>query len=448
VKIKMKKSKIAVLVLFVFTVFVLNYQFYNIPRSMYLNARKLDEWEVPNDYLDVTEDGDFRTRVIDYVTACDIVRTSYQIKEYEPPYDWLNDASKNYDMTIKYFDDYYFLQVRYYPVLLRTTVEYTTLWTINIITIVACSLFSIKSLRHLELANVILRRRVSTVKNMKTKKLALMLKKLALMSVMLMFATAFQMKAAYAASSGFERFKDDESEIYFEFLPIVPFDPTYPTASEEWAFKFHIWQNSYWTFYPFEKRFPRGFDISVYYRCDSCGDSNYATFKTWYPTAISQYGWTVTWSLSGGYGPLDLTTTVAGPDVFGYERNYDKFDEEYGGKTYLHVADLSATYRSWYGWGPVDVYGGGSIGIPNDLAPAHEGHHVLIWIHVHLWWFDYEWLFGHYEEHHRYYDFVLGDDDPAGTDCWVTVERGNTQFSETKPVYRRRGGGGGRCYCL
>jgi hypothetical protein len=434
----MKKGIIAVLVLLVLTVFAFNYQFHNIPRSMSLNARKLGEWEVPNDYLDVTEDGDFRTRVIDYVIACDIIRTGMKIEEYEPSYDWLKYASKNYDMTIKYFDDYYFLQVRYYPVFLRTTLEYTTLWVINIITLVACVLFPIKSLRLLEKANVILRRRVRTVKHMKMKKLALTL-------VMLMFAIAFQTKSVHAASSGFERFKDDESEIYFEFLPIVPFDPTYPTASEEWAFKFHIWQNSYWTVYLLEKRFPRGFDISVYYRCDTCGDSNYATFKTWYPTSTNQYGWTVTWSLSGGYGPLSITTTVAGPDVNGYEKNYDKFDETYGGKTYLHVADLSTTYPVWIWSGPIDVYGGGSIGIPNDLAPAHEGHHVLIWIHVHLWWLDYDWW--SFYEHHRYYDFVLGDDDPAGTDCWLTVEQGNTQLSETVPVYRGGGGGGGGRYC-
>jgi hypothetical protein len=432
----MKKGIIAVLVLLALTVFVFNYQFYNIPRSMYLNARKLDESEVPNYYLDVTEDGDFRTRVIDYVTACNIIRTGMKIEEYEPSYDWLNDGSKNYDMIIKYFDDYYFLQVRYHLVFLRTTLEYTTLWVINIITVVACVLSPIKSLRLLEKANEILRRRLGRVKGKKMRAFTLML-------VTLMFASVFQMKSVHASSAGYERYKDDESEIYFEFLPIVPFDPAYPTASEEWAFKFHIWQNCYWTVPLLELKYPAGFNISVYYRCDSCGDSNYATFKTWYPTSVNQYGWTVTWSLSGSWGPLDITTTVAGPDVNGYVRNYDKFNETYEGKTYLHVADLSTTYRilSLFGVGPVDVYGGGSVGIPNDLATAHEGHHVLIWIHVDLLWYLYDWWSIY--PRHRYYDFVLGDDDPAGTDCWLTVEQGNTQLSETVPVYRGGGGGGG-----
>ena len=254
----------------------------------------------------------------------------------------------------------------------------------------------------------------------------------------------FQTSPVHAVSSGYERFKDGKSEVKLEYLPIVPYDPSYPTASEEFAIKFHIWQRSWWVVPLLCKRFPRGFEIKVYYRCDSCGYSDYVTWKEWYPTSTSQYGWTIAWSLSGGYGPLTLSTTVEGPsDVFGYDRNYDKYDESYGGKTYLHVGELSTTYRSSYSWGDVDVYGGGSIGIPNAVAQAHEGHHVLIWVHVLLRWLEYDW-WGHYPKH-QHYDFVLGDDTPADTDCWLTVVQGGTSFSSDDG---EDGGGGGGCPTL
>jgi len=103
---------------------------------MWLNAYKLSQ--IPYEYLDVTEDGDFRMRVIDYVIACDVIRTGMKIDENALPYLWLKNASnssRNYDMIIKYFDDFYFLQVRYYPDFQRTPVEHGILWTINIITI-------------------------------------------------------------------------------------------------------------------------------------------------------------------------------------------------------------------------------------------------------------------------------------------------------------------------
>ena len=136
-----KKLKIVNLLLLVFltlTVIAYNYQFHNIPYSMWLNSYKLSQ--IPYEYMDVTEDGDFRTRVIDYIIACDVIRTGMKIEEYGLPYDWLkntSNSSKNYDMTIKYFDDFYFLQVRYCPDFQRTPAEHGVLWSINITTIVA-----------------------------------------------------------------------------------------------------------------------------------------------------------------------------------------------------------------------------------------------------------------------------------------------------------------------
>lgn len=147
----MKNLKIGSLMLLVFltlTVVTYNYQFHNIPYSMYLNAYKLPKSGftltlpkiLPAEYMDVTNDTGFRVRVLEHVIACDIIRTGMKIKEYDIPYLWLKNAynsSQGYDMTIKFYDDFYYLQVRYYPDFHRTGLEYGALWTINIVTVIA-----------------------------------------------------------------------------------------------------------------------------------------------------------------------------------------------------------------------------------------------------------------------------------------------------------------------
>jgi hypothetical protein len=140
----MKIGKLLLLMFLTLTVVAYNCQFHNIPYSMWLNAYKASQ--IPYEYVDVTEDSDFRARVIDYIIACDVIRTGMKIEEYNLPYDWLKNASnpsKNYDMTIKYFDDFYFLQVRYYPDFQRAPAEHSVLWAINITTIVAWISFTL-----------------------------------------------------------------------------------------------------------------------------------------------------------------------------------------------------------------------------------------------------------------------------------------------------------------
>lgn len=259
--------------------------------------------------------------------------------------------------------------------------------------------------------------------------------------MLLVIPVLFLTNPAYAVSSGYERYKDDECEVYLEYFPIVPFDSYYPTASEEFAIKFHIWQNSWWVVPLLDVMFPRGFEIKVYYRCDSCGYSDYASWKTWYPTSTTQYGATVDWHLSEGYAPFTLSASVSGPDVFSFDRNYDEYDESYGGKTYLHVGDLAATYRSNFAWGPVDVYGAGSIGIQNGAAQGHQGHDVRIWVHVTLRWLEYDWW--QYFDRYRHFNFVLGDDNPADTDCWLTVEEGTVAFGDDHHFLTISSGSGG-----
>lgn len=258
-----------------------------------------------------------------------------------------------------------------------------------------------------------------------------MKKPIFLLCLLLTFLVASLVSSVSAVSSGYERYKDNACEVELEYLPIVPYNPAYPTASEEFPIKFHFWQKAWWhgPWWDLRKMVPRGFTIKVYYRDDSCSYSNYVTWKRWYPTSTSHYGWTITWRLSGTYGPLTLSGLVQGPSVFGYYTNYNKYYKSYGGKSYLHVGDLWTEYRSNLFWGSTNVYGGGSIGIPNSRTQSHQGHHALVLVQVTLIWVDYNMLGYPKRLEYRDYSFILGDDIPWDTDAWITVQQGDTNFA-------------------
>jgi len=261
---------------------------------------------------------------------------------------------------------------------------------------------------------------------------------LALLLIIPMFS---QIRSAYAVSCGYERYQDDTCEVYLEYYPIVPFDPSYPTASEEFPIKFYFSQKNWWEFDPltlWHHIVPRAWSISVFYR-DDCGDSDYVTWKRWYPTSTSQNGWEISWRLSGTHEGLTVGAILTAPDSVQWATNYTKYYKD----GYLHVGGLGEEFASNTLWGDTYVEGAGSLGIPNDLAQSHEGHHVIFWVHVRLAWVKLDWL--GIPEAIRYLDldFYLGDDDPSDTDCWLTVEQGNTGFSLEKPS----SGGGGSLPC-
>ena len=422
------KISLLLLVFLTLTVIAYNFQFHNISSSMFLNAYKLPEWEIPVGYVDVTKDDGFRTWVIDYVIACDITRTGMKIEEYDLPYLWLKNASsssKNYDMAIKYFDDFYFLQVRYYPDFQRTSVEHGILWTINIITIVTWLYFiltetPLKKWRKRE----------------KMKKVNLLLFALLLIAPILC-----QIRTAHATSCGYERYKDNKSEVYVEYFPIVPYDTNYPTASEEFPIKFYVFQNHWYENFGLTHPVPAGFTVDVGFRDDTTNDSGWPTWKRWYPLSMEQYGTKVSWTLGGSYGPLTVATTVKGENMFAPDTDYSKYEMVYNGETYVHMGTLKIYYNSNNLWGSATTEGAGSIGIPNDLAVNHDGHHVKILVRVHVYWINYA-LWPYQEDYEV--NFVLGDDIPSDTDCWLTVQRGDATFS----VIPNSGGGGGGCPTL
>ncbi|MEM2972426.1 MAG: dockerin type I domain-containing protein [Candidatus Bathyarchaeia archaeon] len=152
----------------------------------------------------------------------------------------------------------------------------------------------------------------------------------------------------------------------------------------------------------------------------------------WYPISINQYGMNLMWTLSGGYGILELSASVGGCDVYGYFTNYTKYYESYGEKSFLHIQSLSSIYNSYFWWASAEVSGAGTLGIRNGNAKNHEGHHVLIWVHAELWYRPLVVLVPYIIKIHSF-NFVLGDDVP-NTDCWLTVEQGRTRLSNPHPI--------------
>jgi len=146
------------LVFLTLTVAAYNHQFHNIPYSMYLNAYELPKSGftltlpeiLPAKYMDATNHTGFICCVIDYVKASDTVRDLVKIPEVSTAEWWLeniSNSSKGYDMTIRFYDDSYFLQVRYYTDFRRTHLEYGVLWTIDIVTMIAWISFVIQFLQ-------------------------------------------------------------------------------------------------------------------------------------------------------------------------------------------------------------------------------------------------------------------------------------------------------------
>jgi len=265
------------------------------------------------------------------------------------------------------------------------------------------------------------------------------MKKTALLLLALLVITtiAFQTNPVSAVSSGYERYVDDECEVYVEYFPIVPFDPTYPTASEEFAIKFYVSQKDWWE--PILVHvWPSAFSVSVYFRDDTCGDINYVTWKRWYPVSVEQRGWKVSWSLTGGYGPVSIGATVSTPDS-SFTADYTKYPVDDG--TYMHLSHLVVDYNDNWLWGSTYAEGAGSMGVPNDAAQPHEGHHVLIWVIFDLYWH----VVSDPPTRRKTIGFCIGDDVPADTDCRLTVEQGDTSSS----VDTGSGGyGGGGCPTL
>lgn len=265
-----------------------------------------------------------------------------------------------------------------------------------------------------------------------------------LIAATLVLSMFTQVRSVHAVSCGFERYQDADCEIYLEYLPIIPVDAGCPTASEEFAFKFYVWQEAIeitpYVFY----YWPDGWSLEVFF-FDECGINGWPTWKRWYPISMSDRDTQVSWGLSTGVGPVGLSTTIKVPDTGSFVTNYTKHPYNYNGEDYMRIGYLHLNYNSNGGWtGITQCEGAGSLGIPNDLGAAHMGHHAKLLFRFQVRW-RFCWTWKQY-----IVDFVIGDDVPPDTDCLLPVAQGTTTFTATPytpPVvpskYRRHCGSGG-----
>ncbi|MBX5328137.1 MAG: hypothetical protein QHH18_00705 [Candidatus Bathyarchaeota archaeon] len=240
-----------------------------------------------------------------------------------------------------------------------------------------------------------------------------------------LFLVFFRAKPIYAASHGSEEYQDDKSYVYVRYFPIVPYDSNYPTTCEEFAVTFTCKQNDWWKLLPPWHVVPDRFYIFIWY-LDTCGNSDYANFERVHPISVSQYGLQASFTLRFMYKVLTLGITLSGEDA-SFEKSTA---HEYMGD-WLYLGNFLVDYHDSPLWGAAQTDGTLSISIENGVAQYHLGHHVLIELEFLLIWADGTQVS---------VIFIIGDDFPD-TDCWLTVEQGNTQFSLTS-------GGGGGCPTL
>jgi len=242
-------------------------------------------------------------------------------------------------------------------------------------------------------------------------------------AVVLVLSAFTQIRSVHATSCGFERYKDADCEVYLEYLPIVPVDLNNPSASEEWAFKFYVWQKNIVITPYILDAWPDGWSIDVYFRDIDDEDNTWTTWKRWYPISMSDDHLPVSWSLSGNCGPISLGTTITIPSSRSFETNYTKFPAYINSQTYMRVGYLSVAY-GYYRCDGANCEGAGSLDIPNDLGAKHLGHHIKMFFRFNVRWQCCGMLWTQ-----RNVEFTIGDDWPANTDCFITVNQGTTSFS-------------------
>lgn len=159
------RTESLILLLFLTAVVVAYNNEYFMPHSTYLNAYKtsyspaehsqsfemtLSSAGLPLLNRNVTDDTDFRALALDYVKASDDIRDIIRIPAQSSAEWWLKKASNSsqgYDMNVQFFNDTYFLQVRYLPDAQRTAAEYEVLLFIDITTSIAWALAVARMIR-------------------------------------------------------------------------------------------------------------------------------------------------------------------------------------------------------------------------------------------------------------------------------------------------------------
>jgi hypothetical protein len=151
------------LVLLTLVVIAYTFQFFSIPRSVYLNAQSLNDKQAveirltlpttgfPHEYKDVTEDSDFRWGFLTTYMHQTLFANQLRILDTGGKAAWWLThapcASQGYNVTLRFFNESYFMQVRYLPEFHRTSLEKMILWTIDGAALFTWGVFILKRLQ-------------------------------------------------------------------------------------------------------------------------------------------------------------------------------------------------------------------------------------------------------------------------------------------------------------
>jgi len=257
------------------------------------------------------------------------------------------------------------------------------------------------------------------------------MKKALLLLMLLAITAVFQTRPVYAVSHGYEGYQDDICNAHVRYFPVVPYDPNFPTACEDFAIEFDVYQKSFWTTnFPFHS-VPSFMWIQIWFKDVDCGVSDYVSLEHVYPTSVTYYGWNLGFSITFDLGYVSLSLTLGGtPSSTFYENN----TKENAINGWVSLGYSLVLYGTNFLSDGASLYGVIRLAVRNDWAQPHQGHHVLVNVEFLPVWTDGT---------QRPILFHLGDDDPADTDCWFTVEQGTTQFTMQGPP-----GSGGGCPTL
>jgi hypothetical protein len=155
----MKANLTIVLVLLLLTAIVLiyDYQYNNPPQTAYLNAYRtmpsedrgtefyltLPSQGVPHVFINATEDSGFRTRVMGYLQASNVLREPVEVSTFSSitqDLKTLSDSPIGFDADVEFFNETYFMQARYFTPYEKTSLETTIYYGANMIAAAAYAL--------------------------------------------------------------------------------------------------------------------------------------------------------------------------------------------------------------------------------------------------------------------------------------------------------------------
>jgi hypothetical protein len=149
-RVKANLTIVFILLLLTTIVLIYDYQYNNPPQTAYLNAYRTTPSEdyvtqfyltlpskgIPHVFINATEDTSFRMRVMDYLQASNVLREPVEVSTFSvitQDLKTVSDSPVGFDADVEFFNETYFMQVRYLTAYDKTSFETTIYYGVNMI---------------------------------------------------------------------------------------------------------------------------------------------------------------------------------------------------------------------------------------------------------------------------------------------------------------------------